>query len=275
EDAGCEIIFVDDASPNPKTWETLLDIQRSHRNVKIIQLSKNFGQQAATLCGIEVSKGDFIITMDDDLQQLPEDITELIKEQDHDVVIAQFEKRRHSRFVTITSRIKGWFEYKLIQKPKHIQMSSFRLIKRNTIDAFDFSSSPYPFISATLFSITNDIVGVTARHNREFEGKSNYNFIKRFKLFTNLIINNSSFLLRMIGSLGIILSVVAFLIALWLIYRKVFLGVGLIGWTSTIVAVLFIGGLLLFSVGVTGEYLVRIIGTIEKKPSYHKRYFIE
>lgn len=266
-----EIIFVDDASVNMNTWPTLSNLQKEYINIRIVQFTRNYGQQSATLCGIEKANGDFFITMDDDLQHQPEDIPKLISMQYHDVVIAQFARKNHSLLTKLTSRLKGWFDYKLIGKPKNISMSPFRLLNRTVRDAILQIKTPYPFLPALLFSVTQDVVGVKAGHTKEFEGKSNYNFWKRLKLFSNLLINNSSFLLQLIASIGIIISILSFLTAVYLIIKKIFFGIPVVGWTSIIATVLFIGGIMLFSIGILGEYLVRIIDSVENKPTYSIR----
>lgn len=266
-----EIIFVDDASENLSTWPILSSLEKKYLNITIIQFTRNYGQQSATLCGIEKANGDFFITMDDDLQHQPEDIPKLIKMQCHDVVIAQFARKNHSLLTKITSRLKGWFDYKLIGKPKNISMSPFRLLNRTVRDAILQIKTPYPFLPALIFSVTQDVVGVEAEHAKEFDGKSNYNFWRRLKLFSNLLINNSSFLLQLIAFIGISISILSFLVAIYLIIKKLFFDISVVGWTSIITTVLFIGGLMLFSVGILGEYLVRIIDGVENKPTYSIR----
>lgn len=266
--AGYEIIFVDDASANVKTWPTLVKLRKEFNNVRIIRLTRNYGQQAATLCGIAMAKGDFFITMDDDLQHLPEDIPRLIAQQGHDVVIAQFAKKKHRMLTRLTSRIKGWFDYKLIGKPRHIALSPFRLFNRTVRDGMLDIVTPFPFLPALMFSVTTDVVGVPATHGRSIDGKSSYTFSKRLKLFSNLLINNSSFLLKSIGMMGINLAILSLVLSIYFVTKKIFYGISVIGWTSIMVVILFIGGLLLFAVGVIGEYLIRIIGLVEKRPAY-------
>lgn len=263
-----EIIFIDDASPNKETWDVLNNIRKKHKNIRILQLTKNFGQQSATLCGFKLALGDYIISMDDDLQHLPEDIPKLVAEKAHDIVIGQFNQKKHSTFKKITSWMKGWFDYKLIGKPRHIQMSSFRLINRTVVDGILAMATPYPFIPALMFSVSKDIVGVQATHSERKEGTSQYNIRKLILVFSNLIINNSSFLLKLIGIFGIVVAIISFFLALWFVIKKLLFDISIVGWTSIIVSVLFIGGILLFSIGIIGEYLIRIISVVEKKPAY-------
>lgn len=263
-----EIILVDDKSPNSKTWQTLVKLANTFTYVRVVQLTRNFGQQCATLCGMEVSKGKYIITMDDDLQHAPEDIPKLILHQEHDVVIAQMVSKKHSYFIKLTSRIKGWFDYILIGKPKDIQLSPFRLIKRTIALGMLKIKTTKPFIPALMFYVSKDVYSVKTEHHSRTEGKSNYSFRKRVSLFSNLLINNSSFLLRMLGMVGVLIASLSFGFGVFIIIEKLIYNQSPLGWTSVIVAVLFLGGMSLFGIGVIGEYLIRIISGVEHKPTY-------
>ena len=269
EKASYEIIFVNDCSSNPETREILKDIREKYENVTVLSLSRNYGQQAATLCGLNESTGRYVITMDDDLQHTPEELAKLIEMKNHDVVIGNFRKKKHGLLKVMTSKIKGHFDSIIFGKPGTLQLTSFRLISRCIVDGIPSIKTPYPMLGPMMFYLTRDVVGVGVEHDSRRHGKSNYNLAKRFKMFTNLLINNSSYLLKMIGYLGIGISLLSILMGLWLIIHKMIYQNTPVGWTSVIVSVLFIGGLLLFSTGIIGEYLIRIITTIEQKPMYH------
>lgn len=264
-----ELLFVDDGSPNAETWPTLNEIAAQDPNVRAVKLMRNFGQQAATICGLQLAVGDYIITMDDDLQHAPEDIPLLAQANHHDIVIGQFPQKKHGWSKRLASKIKGEFDRVILGKPKDIQLSAFRLFNRLTADAMlQLVDTPYPFIPAMMFYVTKDVVGVNITHHDRADGASGYNFFKLIKLFNNLLINNSSLLLRFIGNMGLSISFLSFVLALVFIYRKLFLKVETVGWTSLFVTVLFIGGAILFTLGIVGEYLVRIIKTVEKRPLY-------
>ncbi len=264
-----EIIFIDDCSPNPQTWSTLRIIAQNNKNVLCIRLMRNFGQQAATICGFKEATGDYIVTMDDDLQHLPEEIPILLSKKEHDIVIGQFLHKKHSLFKRLTSKLKGHFDHIILGKPRDIQLSPFRLISKDILNAMKpLMHNPYPFIPAMMFYVTKDVVGVNVHHNERMEGTSGYNLIKMIKLFSNLLISNSSLLLRFIGNIGMSISVLSFIIAIYFIFKKVILSIDITGWTSLFVTILFIGGLLLFSLGIIGEYLIRIIQGIDGKPTY-------
>ncbi len=264
-----EFILVNDGSSNSTTWKQMKRLSSKKPNVISISLMRNFGQQAATMCGIREAKGDYILTMDDDLQHPPEEISKLLEMRDHDVVIGQFSNKKHSFQKRLFSRIKGYFDRIILGKPKGIQLSPFRLINRKTIDGIlMLDSTPYPFLPAMMLYVTKDLVGVEVNHSPRKEGQTGYTFNKMIKMFSNLMISNSSFLLRLIGKIGIAIAVISLTYGAYLIYRRIFDTIDLIGWTSVMVAVLFIGGIILFSMGVIGEYLIRITEGIDKKPTY-------
>jgi glycosyltransferase involved in cell wall biosynthesis len=263
-----EIIFVNDCSPNPLTKKCLTAACQKNTHVKVIHFGRNYGQQPATLCGIEKSVGKYIITMDDDLQHDPADIALLIAEKDHDIVIAELLEKKHGFIKRLFSKVKNHFDHIILGKPKHIKMSSFRLISRYMANNMSVMKSPNPFIPALLFLISTDVVNVPIKHHSRAEGVTGYNLKKMLNLFSNLLINNSSFLLNWLGKMGIFTASGSIFYAMYLVFRKLFIGIDAAGWTSLMVVVLFIGGLLLFSVGLIGEYLIRVIQSSEQKPAY-------
>jgi len=266
-----EILFVDDGSSNPETHDTLIRLSKSYQNVKSIFLMKNFGQIAALICGICHVRGQYIITMDDDLQHLPEDIPKLIVLQDHDIVAATFDRLRHGFFRRFTHGVKGWLDQILLGKPKGIEMSSFILIKRDIAEGIRLMVNPYPLLTFLLFSQTQDVVNVTATHQPRIQGKSGYSHFKRFHLFTNLIINHSPILLSSIGLLGLCLFIGSFA---WLVFVLLRSGIrsGPVSEMTIILSVfLSVSGFLLFSLGIIGKYLFRILQTVINRPPYRIR----
>ncbi len=266
-----ELIFVNDSPFSESTCQTLVEIASQSPQVKVINLTKNFGQQAAVLCGIAYSKGQYIITMDDDMQHDPLDIPKLIEKQSHDIVIASFRNKKHSLFKRVTSLIKGYFDCLILKKPKDVKLTSFRLFNRTVADNMLEIKTPYPFIPALLFLVSNDVVNVQLPHYPRYEGESNYTLRKMLGLFSNLLINNSSVLLKYIGFLGLFISFASFIYAGLIVYQKIFLDIAFQGWSSIMVSILFFGGVIMFTLGVIGEYLIRIIHTSERRPNYFVR----
>lgn len=263
-----ELIFVNDGSPNEKTWPALEQICQNDRSVRAVRLTRNFGQTPATLCGLSESRGEYIITMDDDLQHRPEDIPLLISEQSHEIVIGSFIQKKHNIFKKVTSRIKQYFDRIVLGKPKGIRMTSFRLLSRCVVDGMLSMRTPHPFIPALMFYVSRDVVNVPVKHEQRKEGKTGYSLRKMIQLFSNLLINNSSLLLRFIGYFGVVISFFSFCLGTYFLFKKVYYEINIAGWTSVIVTLLFLGGIFLFALGVIGEYLIRIVQGIEHKPTY-------
>jgi dolichol-phosphate mannosyltransferase/undecaprenyl-phosphate 4-deoxy-4-formamido-L-arabinose transferase len=263
-----ELILVDDGSSDPETWPTLERLAKANERVRAIQLTRNFGQHAATLCGLRESHGDVVVTMDDDLQHHPEDIPSLLALAHRDIVVGQLVGRQHGLGRRLASRLKGFFDRILIGKPKNIQLSSFRLLNRSVVDGMLTIRTPRPFIPALMFHVSRDAVGVAVRHGARQGSRSGYTVGKLLRVFGDLVFSNSSLVLRVVGQLGMALAAASVLMALLVVYRKLAHGSAVAGWASIFAAQLFIGGLLLFSVGIAGEYLIRIVESGETRPAY-------
>lgn len=267
-DESYELVFVNDGSSNPETWPTLERLCDDDPCVRAFQLTRNFGQSPATVCGLDESRGQYVITMDDDLQHRPEDIPLLLEKKEHQIVIGKLKQKKHSLFKRVTSRLKEVFDRYILGKPKGLRMSSFRLFNRCIVDGMLSIKTPYPFIPALMFYVSRDAVNVSIKHEARKEGKTGYSLRKMFQLFSNLIINNSSLLLRVIGNFGIVLSLASFVGGVYFLGKKLLYGINVPGWTSAMVAQLIIGGVLLFTMGIIGEYLIRIVQGVEHKPTY-------
>lgn len=263
-----EIILVNDGSPKPQTWDIMQALAEQHPEVVAIRLMRNFGKTGAVLCGFSHIHGLFVFTLDDDLQHHPEDIPKFITQQEHDVVIGVFEQRQHGWIDRLTSAIKNQLEYYLLHKPRHIRSSPFKLYRAEVIRAMLQIKTPYPSIPALIFYVTQDVVMIPIGHASRKYGKSEFNFYKRVSQFSNLLINNSSLLLRIAATLGITVSFLSFLLGLLLALRNLIYDIAVPGWTSLVVATMILNGLVLFSIGVIGEYLIRMLHGIEARPAF-------
>ncbi len=266
-----ELIFVDDCSSDTRVWPVLCHLSLSDPRVRAIQLTRNFGQHAATLCGLREAQGDIVITLDDDLEHNPDEIPKFLALAERDVVLAQFRHQHHSLFNRAASRTKGFFDWLILGKPRHVRFSSYRMLSRVVVDGMLSIRTSHPFIPALILHVTKDLVGVDIAHQPRRDGRSNYTLAKRLRLFSDLVIHNSSLMLRLVGQVGVMLALVSFVIASAVIYRKFMHGRAIQGWTSLMAAELLIGGLLLFGLGIIGEYLFRIIESSDDRPTYFVR----
>ena len=264
-----EIIMINDQSPDPRSWQTIKRLVETNKPCIGVNLSRNFGQQAATLCGFQCAEGSYIITLDDDLQHAPEDIPKLINKKSHDIVIGQFSSKKHSLKKRLASKIKGYFDYLILKKPKGIHLTSFRLLNRNVVDGILATKTPSPFIPAMMFHVSKDICTVSLDHFPRKEGKTGYTLYKQLRVFSHLLINNSSLLLRVIGQIGLVISLLSFVAIILIITQRWSNNTIIPGWTSTMVAVIFFGGVQMLGIGIIGEYLIRVIRNSEQRQPYH------
>ncbi len=264
-----EIIFVDDASVRPETWPTLKRIALEHGHVRAVQLMRNFGQTPATFCGMKLARGHYIITLDDDLQHAPEDIPLLIAEREHDVVFAQFRELKHSRPKRVLSAMKNLILSFLIDKPKGLQLTTFRLFRRELARAMlSVVTSPQATLPPLLFFMTRDVATVQAQHNPRLEGESNYTLSRVLMMARNLVLNETVLLLRLMGRLGFTIAFLSFVGGVAVLASKFFMNTAVVGWASIMIVLLMVGGLILFCLGIIGEYLARLISGVEGRPAF-------
>ncbi len=258
-----ELILVDDSSVD-NSWQIMKVLKNNYKNLKIIQLMRNFGQHNAIICGLHYVSGKYVITMDDDLQNPPEEIEKLIEKikEGYDAVIGAQEKKQDKIYKNIGSYFIRYLNRKIFNKPKSLKLSSFRIMTRAVADEIRVLKTTYPYISGMLLSLTKNIANVVVLHDKRKYGSSTYNLGRLIKLSFNLIINYSSLPLKFLTLVGIIISSVSFCIGLFFILKKLIIGIPVPGWTSVIFLLSFFNGLLLIILSIIGEYLARIINEV-------------
>jgi len=267
-DKSFEMIFVEDGSAD-HSWDAIDELKLlKPESVVGIRLSKNYGQHNALFCGMGFARGHFIVTLDDDLQIPPEEIEKLIFCQslnESDLVYGYFKKKKHNIFRNIASKIVKRGAKKVLDAPG--EGSSFKLIKAELVKKILNHSQEFVFIDELLLWYTDDIAFSEVKHEKRLIGKSGYSRIKLFRLFTNLMIYYTTVPLKIMTVLGFLTSFFAFAFAIYRIYRKMYFKVPM-GYTSIIVTILISTGILLFSMGILGEYLNRIYKVQNKKPPF-------
>jgi dolichol-phosphate mannosyltransferase/undecaprenyl-phosphate 4-deoxy-4-formamido-L-arabinose transferase len=267
-------VFVDDASSNPDTWPSLKELAQKFSNITVIRLMRNFGRGPAVLCAMKYAKGDFLISMDDDLQHRPEDIPLLLEHNNHDIVIGKFAKKNHSMMKRITSNVKSWVDYIALKKPKGIRLGSFLLMNRQVAEAMLSVRTANPFFAALLFYASRDIVMVPVHHDSRAFGKSELGTVKRIRQFSNLLINNSTLIPRFLILLGLTIFSASVLASIYLVYLYLAGNLTVAGWGSLMVVTLMLGSTILLGIGILGEYLGRIFASTELRPPYLVRELV-
>jgi glycosyltransferase involved in cell wall biosynthesis len=267
-----EIIFVDDCSRDD-SWNILKDLHTKNSKIKIIHLQKNFGQHNSVLCGLNHAIGDYIITMDDDLQHPPEEIPKLIsKIQDgYSVVYGKYTIKYHSRLENFFSNRFQMFIHYILDIPNTTFISSFAIFSSDVVKNMTQIKSSYIFLPALVRNSvpSNKIANIEVNHNSRKMGKSNYNIRKYLSLSLNLIIDYSVLPLLFVGFFGVIVSFFSFCYGIYILSRYLIDPTnGLMGWNSIMVALTFLGGMILFSIAILGEYLRRILTEVSHGQQY-------
>jgi len=269
-----EIILVNDASKDD-SWNEMKKLHDHNNRIKIINLAKNFGQHAALLCGLNNFNGDFVIMLDDDLQHPPEEIPKLISiiqsNTGVDVVFGNYITKKHSLIRNIGSRTLNIISSRIFKKDPSIRITSFRIVRAEIAEKIAAIRIHKPRIGQLILYTTNRIATVAVEHNSRKYGSSGYTFSRLCKDFIISIISNSTLPLKAISLVGILLSFLSLLAGIYYIVRYFVSGTGLVGWTSLIVAVTFYSGFILFTLGIIGEYLIRILLEAKKLPNYVER----
>jgi polyisoprenyl-phosphate glycosyltransferase len=270
ENISHRIIYVNDASSD-NSWIILKQISKKTNNVIAINLAKNFGQDCAIMAGLNLTNGDYIVIMDDDLQHNPLDILPLIDQlikKNSDLCYGKYIVKKQSLFKNFGSWLNDKLANIVIKKPKNIYLSPYKVLKRSLVEKIKKYDGPYPYIDGLIFRFTSSISELEIQHYNRFAGKGSYTLYKSISLWLRVLTNFSIIPLRFSTYVGIISSFVGFLLGLYFIGAH-FLGIeSPEGWPSLIVAVLFIGGIQLLGLGIIGEYVGRSFLYQSKEPQY-------
>ena len=233
-----------------------------------MKLGRNFGQHNATLCGIRHASGNLIITLDDDLQTPPSEISKLIalhEATDCELAYGIYPQKKHSWFRNLGSKLlKRLFRY-LVNGIR--DGSSFRLLTRDLANKLDAHNQHFVFIDQMLSWHTDDVEFADVEHREREEGKSGYSTRKLFRLALNIIFSYTDLPLRAMTWIGFITSILSFCIGGYFIYQKVAVGAAL-GFTALIVSIFFSTSIIVFSLGILGEYIGRIYASRGDRPNY-------
>lgn len=267
-----EIVLVNDGSPD-SCWAVISELARQHQEVVAIDLLKNYGQHHANLCGFRESKGDFVITMDDDLQNPPSEIDSLISkaQEGYDLVLGRFETKQHSSVRRLGSRFVGWINRKVFEVKGDLVLSNFRIIRRDVVDRVCQDRSFAPYIPGLVLKYSALRCNVLVKHLPRAAGKSNYTWRKILRLVATILFNHSSIPLRYGAAFGFIVAGASFLLSLYFLLAAMIKGTQASGWASLVVLLSFFNGVLILLMSVIGEYVIRILREIGTQRSYEVR----
>ena len=264
-----EIIMVNDASPD-NSWEVISELAKNDSKVRGIDLSRNFGQHHAITAGLDHVRGDWIVLMDCDLQDQPEEIIRLYHkaQEGYDIVLG----RRVERKDFFLKRIFSLLFHKILKYLSGINhdssISNFGIFSKKTIDAISQYREQFRPFGIFIHHIGFRKTDIPVAHGKRETGKSSYTLNKRINLAVDTIVANSDKPLRLSIRFGFFIFVSSIGYALYLIFRYFHHGIGVQGWTSIMVSIYLIGGLLFMNMGFIGLYIGKIFDETKKRPLY-------
>ncbi|MBN8450688.1 MAG: glycosyltransferase family 2 protein [Candidatus Accumulibacter sp.] len=267
-DSEFELILVEDCGGD-RSWEAIEELARTDPRVRGIRLSRNFGQHAATICGFAHARGDWIATLDDDLEQTPENLPALYKvaQEGHDLIYGVYPERTHKSWRNLTSCAARWLFNKAIPSLNY-SYTSYRLMRGDIGRALVQFDSAFPFVDGYLSWLTNSYATVEVPHGTRAHGTSNYTFRKLLTHTVNIFVTFSDLPLRLASWIGLLF----FLVGMgWLgviVVGRVFGLITVSGFASIMAAIILFGGIQLLILGVFGEYLGRMNFKSSRKPLF-------
>lgn len=265
-----EVILVNDGSID-RSWEVLRDAARERPHVRAVNLLRNYGQHNANLCGLRRARGDFVITMDDDLQNPPEEIGHLIDEAmtGADVVFGKFRRKQASKHRTLGSKAIGMINRRVFGQPSDLTVSNFRILRRDVVDRICASRSAFPYITGQALLYSSERRNVEVEHDPRPVGRSNYNPLRIARLVLRILFSYSSFPLRLSAAIGFVISALSFVVGGVFVVRGVLGDAHVEGWTSLIVLMSFFNGVIILMLSMLGEYVVRTLNQVTAIEPYH------
>ncbi len=267
-----EFILVDDFSPDDGATVTELQaLAEQYDFVTAIALAHNVGQHNALICGLNYAEGDVIIFMDDDMQTHPSQLDTMISSLDDscDVVYGYYADKKHSGFRNFGS----WFTHMsvriLIGKPKDMKTSSFVVMRKYVRDSIIKYPAHYTQMQGLILRTvsTSRIKSVPIQHFDRAYGESGYTLKKLLSLWSN-ISGFSIVPLQVSKRMGVFISICGMLGLIWLLFRKIVSKTKILGWTSTMMTIIFFSGIILLTLGLVGEYVGRMFLTMGNYPQY-------
>lgn len=267
---GHEIVLVNDGSPDASLQVCRELCRRNDTPLSIVNLARNFGEHNAVMAGLGQIRGAHVITMDDDLQNPPEEVVRLFrycKDNDFDVVYTYYARKNHSFFRNLGSRFANLCADFLLDKPKGLYLSTFRCMNAFTVKAVVAHTGPFPYVDGLISQITRNIDRLEVQHLPRHEGKSNYTLPRLLRVYLSMLLNFSVAPLRVGTVVGVALAGLG-LVAFVEVLIEALSGHTPQGWASLMAATLLLAGVQLIMLGFTGEYLGRLFLTINRKPQF-------
>ncbi len=273
-----ELVLVDDGSTDGTFAAAKRSVADFPAPVTLVELARNFGEHAAVLEGYRRARGEFVVNLDDDLQNPLSEAVKLVRhlrESGAEVVYSRYVEKKHPWARNVASGLANRCATFLLGKPRDLYLSSFRALRRELIERIGGYRGPYPYIDGLILGATNRIATLQVEHVERREGKSSYTLRKLVRLAMSLLFDFSVMPLRIASVLGGLLCVLGALILAEVVIETVFVGPRQLGWGSLMGALTVFSGAQLLMLGLIGEYVGRAFLTVSGKPQSLVRAFIQ
>ena len=264
-----EIVLVNDCSPDD-TFEVIRKLANSRDNVIGINLARNFGQHSALMAGFRYCSGDITVCLDDDGQTPANEVGKLLDkiEEGYDAVYAKYDHKKHSLFRNFGTVMNEEMARFLLGKPKELYVSSYFAVRKFVVEEMLRYENPYPYVIGLVLRTTKRIANVNVNHRQREIGTSGYTLSKLLGLWLNGFTAFSVKPLRIATMMGGLFAVVGFVYGIYTVIRKLVNPIAPLGWSSTMAALMFIGGFMLLMQGLVGEYIGRIYISMNSAPQF-------
>lgn len=264
-----EIILVNDYSPD-NTLNVIRNLCQEKRFIKGISFSRNFGQHAALMAGLREASGDYVVCLDDDGQTPADEVGKLLAklEEGYDAVYAKYEHKQHSAFRNLGSKVNELMTRIMLDKPADLYISSYFAIRRFVAQDMVRYQNSYPYVIGLVLRATKNITNVVVQHREREEGSSGYTLKKLMGLWFNGFTAFSVKPLRVATALGTICAALGFLYGIYTVIKRLVNPDVPMGFSSTMAAIVFFGGMIMVMLGLIGEYIGRIYISLNNSPQY-------
>jgi glycosyltransferase involved in cell wall biosynthesis len=271
-DAGLrhEVVLVNDGSEDG-SWAVISEKARTTPGLVAIDLLTNYGQHHANVAGMRESTGDYVITMDDDLQNPPDQALLLIERamEGYDVVFGRFEAKQAAGYRRLGSRLISMINRRVFGQPANLAVSNFRILRRDVVTRIVSSRTAHPYITGQALMYSSQRANVDVRHEPRPIGSSNYNLVRIIRLVMTILFSYSSFPLRLGALLGFVLAGLSFLFGAYLVISRVVNDTRVPGWTSLMVLLSMFNGFSIALLSILGEYVVRTLNAVSDPVTSH------
>lgn len=264
-----EIILVDDCGPD-NSWQVIKELHKLHAEIRGIKLSRNFGQHYAITAGLAAAKGEWIVVMDCDLQDQPEEIDKLYTKalEGFDTVLARRAARRDGALKKLSSKIFSKIYSYFTDSKYDNEIANFGIYNKKVIKAVLQISDAIKFFPLFVKFAGFTATSVTVDHAERYSGSTSYSFAKLMSLAFNTIISFSNKPLKLFVKFGLTISLLSFFVGLYYIYLSLTNRIAVLGYSSIIVSIWFLAGVIITTIGVCGIYIGKIFDQVKGRPTY-------